>query len=127
MARDDDWFAIFWTKDVIGREHELKGFLLGGFGKRDVDGHLVTVEVGVEARADEWVETDGAAIDELRLEGLDTKSMEGRSAVEKDRVLTDDFFDDVEDDGVVTVDDLVGLLVGVHEAFLDEKGGDERT
>ena len=124
---DTNWFAIFWTKDVIGREHELKGFLLSGFGKWDVDGHLVTVEVGVEARADEWVETDGAAFDELRLEGVDTKSMEGRSAVEKDWVLTDDFFDDVEDDWIVSIDVFVSLLVGGDIAIADQDRGDERT
>ena len=102
-------------------------FLLSGFGKWDVDGHLVTVEVGVEARADEWVETDGAAFDELRLEGLDTKSMEGRSAVEKDWVLTDDFFDDVEDDWIVSIDVFVSLLVGGDIAIADQDRGDERT
>ena len=42
-------------------------------------------------------------------------------------MLGDDFLDDVVNDGIITVDDLIGLLVGVHEAFLDEKGGDERT
>ena len=71
LARDDDWFAIFWTKDVVGGKHEVKGLFLRGFSKRDVDRHLVTVEVSVEARADEWVQTDGVAIDKHRLEGLD--------------------------------------------------------
>ena len=31
LARDDDWFAIFWTKDVVGSEHEVKGLFLRGF------------------------------------------------------------------------------------------------
>ena len=42
-------------------------------------------------------------------------------------MLGDDLFNDVINDGIVTVDDLIGLLVGVDESFLDEKGGDERT
>ena len=72
LARDDDWFAVLWTKDVVGSEHEVKGLFLRGFAKRNVDSHLVTVEVGVEARADKWVQTDGVAIDEHWLEGLNT-------------------------------------------------------
>jgi hypothetical protein len=71
LARDDDCFAITWGEDVVGGKHELDGFLLGCFAKWDVDRHLVTVEVGVEARADKWMETDCATIDELWLEGLD--------------------------------------------------------
>jgi hypothetical protein len=51
----------------------------------------------------------------------------GRSAVQKNRVLADDLFDDIEDDAVVAIDDLIGLLMGGHIASLDEKSGDERT
>ena len=40
-------------------------------GEGQVDGHLVAVEVGVEAATDERVQTDRVAFDELRLEGLD--------------------------------------------------------
>ena len=122
---DTNWLTIFWTKDVIGREHELKSFLLSGFGEWDVDSHLVTVEVGVEARADEWVETDGAAFDELRLEGLDTKSMERWSTVEKDWVFADDSFDDIEDEWIVSIDVFIGLLMSGDIAFADKDGGDE--
>ena len=31
LARDDDWFAIFWTKDVVGGKHEVKGLFLRSF------------------------------------------------------------------------------------------------
>ena len=52
-----------------------------------MDGHLVAVEVGVEARADERVEPDRVALDEDRLEGLDAHAVERRRAVEQHRVL----------------------------------------
>ena len=54
-------------------------------GERDVDGHLVAVEVRVEGRADERVNLDRLALDEHRLEGLDAQAVERRRAVEQHR------------------------------------------
>ena len=91
---------------------------MGGFPKRDMDGHLVAIEVGVEARANEWVETDGVTIDKNRLEGLDRKSMKGWSTVKKNRVLTNDFFDDVVDFRIVGVDEFIRLFMGGDDTSL---------
>jgi hypothetical protein len=71
LRRNDNRFAILRAKNVVAREHQFKRFLLRGFAKRDVDGHLVAIEVGVEAWADKRMETDGVAIDKDWLEGLD--------------------------------------------------------
>ena len=60
-------------------------------------GHLVTVEVGVERAADERVDLDGLALDQLRLEGLDAEAVQRRCAVEQHRVLHDDLFEHVPD------------------------------
>ena len=60
-----------------------------------MDGHLVAVEVGVERRADERVKLDGLALDEHRLERLDAEAVERRRAVQENRVLADDLFEDV--------------------------------
>ncbi|CAM5366019.1 hypothetical protein SGRIM128S_00572 [Streptomyces griseomycini] len=40
-------------------------------------GHLVTVEVRVERGADERVDLDGLALDQLRLERLDAEAVQG--------------------------------------------------
>ena len=63
-------------EDVVARQHEDAGLGLRLRGERHVDGHLVTVEVGVEGRADERVDLDGLALDELRLEGLDAEAVQ---------------------------------------------------
>ncbi len=44
-------------------------------------GHLVTIEVGVERVTYEWVYLDSVTFDKYRLESLDTKSVQSRSAV----------------------------------------------
>ena len=58
-------------------------------------GHLVAVEVGVERRADQRVQLDRLAFDQDRLERLDAQAVQRRRAVQHDRVLVDDFFEDV--------------------------------
>ena len=72
----------------------------------------VAVEVGVERRADERVNLDRLAFNEHRLKRLDTKAVEGRGAVEEHRVILDDLFKNVPDDGVLHLDHLFGLLDG---------------
>jgi hypothetical protein len=79
----DHHFTIGRLEQVLAREHDLAGFLLGGVAQRHVDGHLVTVEVGVEGATDERVQLDGLTLDELGLEGLDTEAVQRRGAVEE--------------------------------------------
>ena len=58
-------------------------------------GHLVAVEVGAEGLTHQRVDLDGVAFDELRHERLDTQAVERGRAVEQDRVVLDDLFEDV--------------------------------
>jgi hypothetical protein len=68
----------------VAGQHEELAFEDGVVAEREVDGHLVPVEVGVERRRDEGVEPDRLALDEDRLERLDAEAVERRGAVEED-------------------------------------------
>jgi len=48
--------------------------------QRDVHGHLVAVEVGVERRADQGMQLDRLAFDQHRLERLDAEMQVGRGS-----------------------------------------------
>ena len=65
--------------------------------QRQVDGHLVAVEVGVEALADQRMDADGVAFDQHRLERLDAHAVQRRRPVEQHRMVADDLFEDVPD------------------------------
>ena len=80
---------------LFGRHHEHAGFDLSFDRKRNVNGHLVTVEVGVERRANERMELNRFSFDQHRLESLNPQAVEGRRAVEQHRMPLDDFFEDV--------------------------------
>ena len=92
-------------------------------------GHLVTVEVGVERRADERMQLDGLAFDEHRLERLDAQAMQRRRAVQQHRMFADDFFEDVPDFRTFTLDQALGGLDGRRVAtdlqLLEDEGLEE--
>ena len=121
-----DGLAGGGREDVVGRQHQLAALHLGLDRKRHVDGHLVTVEVRVVGGTDERVNADGLAFDELRLEGLDRKTVKRGRAVEQDRVALGDFREDVPDFGGLAVDHLLGRAHGVAVAKLLEAADDER-
>ena len=60
--------------------------------------HLVAVEVRVERGADQRMDLDGLALDQLRLEGLDAQPVQVGAPVEQHRMLGDDLLEDIPDD-----------------------------
>ena len=75
-----------------------------------MDCHLIPVEVGVEGRADEGMDLDRLALDQDRLKGLDSESVERRRAVEQHRMVLDHLLKDIPDVVVLLLDLLLGLL-----------------
>ena len=84
---------------IVGAEHHGVGFVDGHGGEGNVYRHLVAVEVGIERRADQGVQLDGAALDEFGLESLDAEAVQGGRAVEHYRAVFDDFAQDLPDFG----------------------------
>ena len=110
----------------MGGEHQHLCFQNGGVAQRDVDSHLVTIEVSVESCAAEGVQTDGLAFDEARLEGLDTQTVKGRSTVQENRMTLQYVFQNVPNDGVLTVNNLLCGLDSLDDASFQNLADDER-
>jgi hypothetical protein len=126
LRRQDDRAAVGRAQDVVGRHHEHARFHLRFQRQRHVDGHLVTVEVGVEGRANERVQLDGLAFDQQWLEGLDAQAVQRGRTVEHHRVLFDDLFENVPHLGTLFLDELLGALDGGDQAALFQLVVDER-
>ena len=125
LRRHRDGRAIGRIEDVVALEHKHLRLEDGLVAQRQVDSHLVAVEVGVERRTCQRVELDGLAFDELGLEGLDTETVKRRGTVEKHRVAFHHVFKDVPDDGFATIDNLLGALDRLDDAALYELADDE--
>jgi len=98
-------------KMLFGAQHQHVRFGLGLDAEREVDGHLVAVEVGVEALADQRVDLDGVAFDKHRLERLDAMRCSVGARLSMDRVLVDDLFEDVPHLGVAAFQHLLADLM----------------
>ena len=124
LRGDGDRSTIGGVEDIVGGEHEQLGLEDSSITHGNVDSHLVTVEVGVEAGADEGVEADGLTLDETGLESLDAETVQRRSTVEQDRMALEDIFEDFPHDGLLAVDDALGALDGLHQAAFEEFADD---
>ena len=91
-----------------------------------MDGHLVTIEVGVEGRTGERMQLDGFSFNHSGLESLDTEPVQGRRTVEQHGMTLHHVLEDVPDHGILAVNYLLGALYGLHDTALDELADDER-
>ena len=125
LRRHDGRIAVGREEHVVRREHQATSFELGFKRQRDVHSHLVTVEVGVESRANERVQLDGLAFDQLRLKGLNAETVQGRCTVEHHGMLVNHFFQDVPNDGFLVIHHLLCALDRGRQTALFELIEDE--
>ncbi len=126
LARHGHGVAVGRLQDVVGSHHQRAGLGLGFGGERQVDCHLVTIEVGVEGGAGQRRQVDGLAFHQDRLECLNTQTVQRRCTVEQHGVLGDDLLEHAPYFGVAAVHKTLGGLhvlriVQVHEALDDER------
>ncbi len=82
--------------------------------------HLISVEVGIESGTDERVDMDSLTLDENRLKGLDTETMQCRSTIEEDVVILGNALENVPDFFSTRSDHPLGILHVVSHALIDE-------
>ena len=126
LRRQGHRAAVRRLQDVVRGEHQDAGLSLGFGAQRQVDCHLVAVEVGVEGATNQRVKLDCLAFNKLRLERLDAETVQGRCTVQQHGVLGDDLFEDVPDLRTVTLHHALGRLdvlrvVEVNQALHHER------
>src|SRR5690606_20351340 len=107
LRRHDGRLAVGGEQHVVRCQHQGTRFQLGFERQRHVNGHLVTVEVGVEGRANQRVQLNGLAFDQHRLKSLNTQTVQRGCTVEHDRMFTNDFFKNIPDYRFLTFDQLL--------------------
>ena len=122
----DDRLAVRGRQDVVRAHHQHARLQLRLQAQRDVHGHLVAVEVGVEGGADQRVQLDGLALDQLGLERLDAQAVQRRGAVQQHRVLADHLLEDVPHLRLLALHHALGLLDGARQALGVQPRVDER-
>ncbi len=126
LCRNSNRLAVFRSQDVVRRQHERPSFGLGFYRQRQMAGHLVTVEVGVEGRADQRMKLNGPTFPKDRFKGLDAQTVECRGTVQENRMFLDDVFEDVPDFIADAFDFFLGVFNVRRNFFFDELLHDER-
>ena len=126
VARRHRWSAIARRKQVGGAHHQDARLGLRWSEQRDVNRHLIAVEVGVERRTHQRVNLNCLALDQLRLERLNPQTVQGGGAVQQHRMLFDHFFQSVPNFRLQAVNHAArGLDVGgvalLHQPFHHER------
>src|SRR5690606_34719190 len=126
LRRNDDRCAVGRMQDVVGRHHQHARFKLGFKRQRNVNSHLVTVEVSVKRRTNERMKLNSLAFNQGRLKSLNTKTVQRRSAVQKNRMLADHFIKNIPDFRAFLFNQLLRLLNSRREALGVKTCIDER-
>ena len=126
LRRRHNGMAVAGGKDIVRGQHQHMGFDLRFDAQRQMNGHLVAVEVGIEALAYQGMNLYRVALDQHRLKGLDAHTVEGGSPVQEDRMLVDYFFQNVPNALIAAFEHLLGRFDGIGHASIleapDNKG-----
>src|SRR5699024_10062238 len=119
------WLTGSRRENVVRGQHQHACFSLCFSGQRQVDCHLVTVEVGVERFTSQWVQLNSLTFDQLWFESLNTQAVQGWCAVQKNWVLRNSFFQNVPNLWTLALNHaLCGLnvlrIVVFHQTLHDE-------
>ena len=120
LRGNGDRASVGGLEEVVGGEHKEARLSLSLRRKRNVNCHLVAVEVGVECGTNEGMKLDSSALDKDGLESLDTESVKRGSAVKEHGVILDNHFESIPDNGILTLDHLSCGLDVVRLAGLDK-------
>ena len=112
-------------QDVVRGQHQNASLGLSFCRQREVNCHLVTVEVRVERGTHQRMNLDGLALDQLRLERLDTQTVQGRCTVQQHRVLGDDLFQHIPHDRPRAFDHALRALDVLRVVEVDKTLHDE--
>ena len=120
LRRHGHGVAVGGLQNVIGSHHERTGFGLGFGGQRQMDCHLVAVEVGVECGTGQRVQLDGTTLHQHGVKGLNAQTVQGRCTVQQHGVALDNGLELSHDFGLCTLDHLAGGLDVVGNALLHQ-------
>ena len=125
LRRNSHRAAIRRLQDVVRGQHEDTSLSLSLGRQRQVNCHLVTIEVSVERRANQRVQLNSLTLNQLRLKRLNTEAVQGRCTVQQNRVLSNNLFQNVPNLRAETLNHTLSALNVLSVAQLHQTLHDE--
>ena len=126
LRRNGDRSPVGRVQDVVRSQHQQLRLQNGRIAQRHMDCHLVAIEVGVEGGTAQGVQTHRLPLNQLRLECLDTQTVQGRGTVHQHRMPFQYVFEDVPYHGILTFHNLLGRFHGLDNAAFQHLTDNER-
>ncbi len=126
LRRRHDRLARRRREDGGRSQHHQLRLELSLDRKRNMDGHLVAVEVRVERRTDHRVQPDRLAFHEHGFKRLDRKTVQCRRTVQEDRLVLRHLFQNVPNLLVLTLDHLARRADRMADAQFFQAADNER-
>ena len=120
LGRNRHRASVRRLQEVVRGQQKEAALCLGLYGQRQMDCHLITVEVRVEGRADQRMKLDCLTLYQDRLESLNSQSVKCRCTVQHHRMLFDDILKDVPYLRIHTLYQLLRILDVLRNAALLE-------
>ena len=117
LGRYSNGFAVLRRQDVVYGHHQHTCFSLCLYRKRQMDSHLVTVEVGVIGSTYQGMQLNSTAFRKDGLKCLNTQSMQSRGTVQKYGMLLNNILQNIPNLGFSTFNlTLCALNIGSNAA-----------
>ncbi len=126
LRRTHNWATVGRSKNIVCRKHQSVRFDLGFDRKRQVNRHLVAVEVSVETFTHKRMQVDRITFNQDRLKRLNTHSVKCWSTIQHDRVIANDLLENIPNLFVFTLKHFLGAFDRIGVAQLFEFANDER-
>ena len=94
--------------------------------QRQVNSHLVTIEVGVERSTCQRVQLNSFTFNHVRLECLDTQTVQSRRTVQQYRVTFHYMFQDIPNNSFLAVYNLLGRFHSLHNTAFNQLTDNKR-
>ena len=126
LCRHSNRRTVCRVQDIMWLKHQHLCFQNCFITQRQVNSHLVTVKVGIECRTCQRVQLNSFTFDHLRLESLNTQTVQCRSTVQQYRMSFHYMFQNIPDHRFLAVNDLLGRLNSLNDTTFDELTNNKR-
>ena len=126
LCRNSNWTTVRRLQQVVRSQHQESCFCLCFCGQRQMDCHLVAVEVCVKCRAYQRVQLQSTTFYQYRFKCLNPQTVQRRSTVQQNRMSLDDIFQCIPNFRRSPVYHLSGTLnicndLGIYQPLQNER------
>ena len=113
-------------QNVMSLEHQHLCFQNRIIAQRQVNSHLVTIEVGIERSTSQRVQLDSFTFNHVRLESLNTQTVQSRRTVQQYRMTFHYMFQDIPNHRFLAVYNLLCRFYSLHDTTFYQLTDDKR-